>query len=213
MLRRALCAALLLAALASPAAAAGDATYQVAPGDTLRGIAERHGVTVRELAEANELQDPDVLPVGTRLRLPDGRDVRAAVLESPREAAPSFLTLPLIGRFTARFGTPGSLWKLGYHTGLDIAAPMGTPIRSAADGVVIEAEMHAGYGLYAKVDHGGGVHTLYGHMRVLRAAVGDQVLAGDPLGEVGMTGVTTGPHLHWEVRRDGARENPEQYLR
>jgi murein DD-endopeptidase MepM/ murein hydrolase activator NlpD len=212
MLLRPVFAALLLASLAAPVSAAGDVPYLVAPGDTLRGIAERHGVTVHELAEANELHDPDLLPVGTTLRLPDGRDVRAAVLEAPRESAPSFMSLPLLGRFTARFGTPGSLWKLGYHTGLDIAAPMGTTIRSAADGVVIEAEMHAGYGLYAKVDHGGGVHTLYGHMRVLGVAPGDQVVAGDRLGEVGMTGVTTGPHLHWEVRRDGVRENPEKYL-
>jgi murein DD-endopeptidase MepM/ murein hydrolase activator NlpD len=212
MLLRPLVAALLLASLAAPVAAeSADTAYLVAPGDTLRSIAERHGVTVHDLAEANELPDPDVLPVGTALRLPDGRDVAATALAAPR-AAPSALSLPLLGRFTARFGTPGRLWKLGYHTGLDIAAPMGTPVRTAADGVVIEAEMHAGYGLYAKVDHGGGVHTLYGHMRVLRVAAGDQVLAGDALGEVGMTGVTTGPHLHWEVRRDGVRENPERYL-
>jgi murein DD-endopeptidase MepM/ murein hydrolase activator NlpD len=212
MLLRPLAAALLLASLAAPVAAAGDTPYTVAPGDTLRAIAERHGVTVHDLAEANELPDPDVLLVGTALRLPDGRDVPAAVLEAPRAAAPPAFGLPLLGRFTARFGTPGRLWKLGYHTGLDIAAPMGTPVRSAAAGVVIEAEMHSGYGLYAKVDHGGGLHTLYAHMRVLRVAPGDQVLAGDALGEVGMTGVTTGPHLHWEVRRDGVRENPERYL-
>jgi murein DD-endopeptidase MepM/ murein hydrolase activator NlpD len=212
MLLRRVAAALLLASLAAPVSAADDVSYLVAPGDTLRSIAERHGLTVHDLAAANELPDPDVLPVGTALRLPDGRDVRAAVLEAPRAAAPSALALPLLGRFTARFGTPGRLWKLGYHTGLDIAAPMGTPVRAAADGVVIEAEMHPGYGLYAKVDHGGGFHTLYGHMRVLRVSPGEQVLSGDALGEVGMTGVTTGPHLHWEVRRDGVRQNPERYL-
>ena len=91
--------------------------------------------------------------------------------------------------------------------GLDIAAPVGTPIRAAADGTVIESEStgnNSGYGSYVKIDHGGGLVSLYGHMSTVRASVGDYVTAGTVLGAVGMTGFTTGPHLHLEFRQGGA---------
>ena len=130
-----------------------------------------------------------------------------------RRAALPFVR-PTEGPYTARFGVPGNLWRLGYHPGLDIAATVGTPIRAAGDGTVLEAgpDTVKGYGNYVKLDHGTGLHTLYAHMSRVKAAVGDRVLQGDVIGYVGMTGYTTGPHLHWEVRKDGAYRNPLDYL-
>jgi murein DD-endopeptidase MepM/ murein hydrolase activator NlpD len=80
---------------------------------------------------------------------------------------------------------------------------------------VIEAEedgYNRGYGHYVKVDHGGGLHSLYGHMSVVSAREGDRVAAGSVLGQVGMSGVTTGPHLHLEVRHYGSARDPLKYI-
>ena len=102
-----------------------------------------------------------------------------------------------------------------------MGVPVGTPIVAAGDGVVIEAEpsgYNSGYGHYVKIDHGDGVFSLYGHMSTVSASVGDRVTAGTMIGRVGMSGFTTGPHLHWEVRIGGAdlsapTADPLSYLR
>ena len=94
------------------------------------------------------------------------------------------------------------------HTGIDLAAPRGTPVRTALDGVVHVVASATGYGLHVIVDHGGGLTTLYGHLDAVTVHDGDEVSAGDVIGVVGSTGNSTGPHLHFEVRRDGIAEDP-----
>lgn len=117
---------------------------------------------------------------------------------------------------TTAYGIKGSMWKMrGYHTGQDYAQPEGTPIRAVAAGVVYDDGPGAAYGEYVQIDHGE-YQTLYGHMRrgSKRVRVGQSVEAGQVIGEVGDTGNTTGPHLHFEVRKGkGNPVNPTDFLK
>lgn len=123
-------------------------------------------------------------------------DERAA-----REAAlrRSLFSLPTNGILTSGFGERwGSM-----HTGLDIAAPMGTPIYAAADGVVLEAGPAAGFGLWIKIQHEDGTVTIYGHNDTNIAVTGQKVRAGEQIATVGTRGFSTGPHVHFEVWING----------
>lgn len=98
------------------------------------------------------------------------------------------------------------------HTGLDIAANQGANIVAANNGKVVIAGWEGGYGNAVMIDHGGGIVTLYGHCSVLLVRVGQQVKTGTVIAKVGSTGVSTGPHLHFEVRKNGSTVNPLPYL-
>lgn len=98
------------------------------------------------------------------------------------------------------------------HAGLDISGPMGAPMRASADGTVVLAEERGGYGLTVVIDHGNQLATLYGHMSSLAVGPGDVVKRGDTLGAVGSTGMSTGPHCHWEVRVLGLPVDGTPYL-
>jgi murein DD-endopeptidase MepM/ murein hydrolase activator NlpD len=99
-----------------------------------------------------------------------------------------------------------------FHTGIDISAPMGTPVRVTADGTVKSAEMESGYGRKIVVDHGHGLETCYAHMSGFAVMAGQTVVRGQVIGYVGMSGRTTGAHLHYEVRIRDAPVNPYKYL-
>lgn len=101
-------------------------------------------------------------------------------------------------------------WK--YHTGVDIGASSGKDILAAASGKVIMATVYGGYGNCVMIDHGGGIVTLYGHASRLCVSKGDTVKRGDVIAKVGSTGRSTGPHLHFEVRKDGAYVDPMSYF-
>ena len=118
---------------------------------------------------------------------------------------------PVQGSITSRFGAISSI-RSGAHTGTDIACPIGTQIKAVADGTVTFAQKSGSYGNLIKISHGNGVETWYAHCKELYATVGQQVNAGDVIAAVGMTGNTTGPHLHLEIRVDGTAINPQQYL-
>jgi len=98
------------------------------------------------------------------------------------------------------------------HKGVDLSAPVGTPIHATADGVVGKAAWFGGYGLYVQLEHGSDLETRYGHMSRLNVAEGQHVHKGDILGYVGTTGRSTGPHLHYEVRVSGMAVNPVPYM-
>ncbi len=98
------------------------------------------------------------------------------------------------------------------HTGIDIGASYGTSIIAANKGTVIVSGWQSGYGYAVIIDHGGGISTLYGHCSKLFVAVGDNVDAGEVIAKVGSTGLATGPHLHFEVRKNGATVDPLQYV-
>jgi murein DD-endopeptidase MepM/ murein hydrolase activator NlpD len=112
-------------------------------------------------------------------------------------------------RFTSGFGTRwGRL-----HAGLDFAAPVGTPIYATADGVVTEAGWSSGYGRLIKIRHDFGLETRYGHLNAIRVDVGQRVSRGERIGDMGNSGRSTGPHLHYEIRVGGEPINPMIYIR
>ncbi|MEZ0348440.1 MAG: peptidoglycan DD-metalloendopeptidase family protein [Thermus sp.] len=119
---------------------------------------------------------------------------------------------PLSGfRITTYFGQRGAFQR--YHTGIDLAAPYGTPIVAAKSGQVeVAGWSSVGYGFHVVLDHGGGVETLYAHMSRIAVRPGEWVEAGEVIGYVGSTGWSTGPHLHFEVRVGGVARNPLSYL-
>jgi murein DD-endopeptidase MepM/ murein hydrolase activator NlpD len=122
---------------------------------------------------------------------------------------------PVTGPITGHFGErldPFS-GEGAFHTGVDISAEYGTPVRAAADGVVIEAQADAGYGRLVVIDHGFGVTTWYAHLSSFTVPPGIRVKRGDVIGYVGVSGRTTGPHVHYEVRINGAPVNPMRFLR
>jgi murein DD-endopeptidase MepM/ murein hydrolase activator NlpD len=99
-----------------------------------------------------------------------------------------------------------------FHNGIDLAAPVGSLVQATQDGLVKETGRNEILGKFIRVAHTGGYETLYGHLKSIFVSSGDKVKAGHPLGTVGMTGKTTGPHLHFELRRNGQRINPESML-
>jgi murein DD-endopeptidase MepM/ murein hydrolase activator NlpD len=124
--------------------------------------------------------------------------------------------LPVEGLHTSPFGTRrvyGSSGGLTYHAGEDFGVAAGTPVLAPAAGVVALAEPLFVRGNAVIVDHGHGVVTGYWHMQKLNVKAGDRVAAGDQLGEVGTTGLSTGPHLHWELRVHGVAVDPLEWLR
>ena len=137
-------------------------------------------------------------------------------LQSSSGQAPSSMVWPCPSshRITSKYGPrvhPIKKTK-SVHTGVDIGASSGSSIVAAADGKVIAAGYNSAYGNYIIVDHGGGTSTLYGHMSAFVAHNGDQVTAGQQIGKVGSTGLSTGPHLHFEVRINGQHTSPNSYI-
>ena len=117
-------------------------------------------------------------------------------------------------RITSEFGMREhpitGVYKL--HTGLDIGAPMGANFVAANDGTVISAKYSSGYGNMVIIDHGGGITTLYAHGSSIEVSVGQKVKRGDVVLKVGSTGYSTGPHAHFEVRKNGSYVNPLPYI-
>ena len=119
--------------------------------------------------------------------------------------------LPIEGRTTSGFGSPrryAAGGDLSYHYGADIAAPEGTPVRATNRGRVLVAGFFPIKGGFVALDHGAGVYSLYFHQSTLAVEVGQEVARGEVIGEVGTTGLSTGPHLHWEMRVFGEASDP-----
>ncbi|SPL68915.1 M23 family metallopeptidase [Acinetobacter stercoris] len=120
--------------------------------------------------------------------------------------------LPDMVRTSSNFGGREMGGRAEHHGGLDLAAPSGTPIYATGPGIVTKSGWGRGYGNYIEIDHGNGVLTRYAHASRLVARVGEKVSAGEHIANVGCTGRCTGPHLHYEVVKNGQRKNPSTYL-
>jgi len=121
---------------------------------------------------------------------------------------------PVMGRLLSHYGQRTDPFQGGqaFHAGVDISAGVGTPVRVAADGVVIAADWGGAYGKVVVVDHGNGLQTLYAHLSRIDVIPGQEVRLGQVIAGSGATGRVTSPHLHYEVRRGGAPVNPYTYL-
>jgi murein DD-endopeptidase MepM/ murein hydrolase activator NlpD len=141
--------------------------------------------------------------------LPLGKTIQGLHLNWPMT---SFVITQPFGPTSVLLEPPSGPYK-HFHTGIDIAAPLGTPVMAAADGVVV-AVGHSGYGYgnYVVIAHGGGVETLYGHLLVTMAKAGDKVVRGQLIGLEGSTGFSTGPHVHFELRLNDQVIDPMPYL-
>ena len=120
--------------------------------------------------------------------------------------------MPVIkGTISSRFGVSSSI-RRSTHTGLDIACPIGTPIKVTSDGIITAASYSGSYGNLVKVSHGNGIETWYAHTSKMYVSPGQQVKAGEVIAAVGSTGNSTGAHLHLEIRINGTAVNPQKYL-
>ena len=120
--------------------------------------------------------------------------------------------LPDLKRVSSNYGGRTMGGRAENHSGLDMSAPSGTAIYATGPGVVTKSGWGTGYGQYVEINHGNGYLTRYAHASRLIARVGDKVQAGEHIANVGCTGRCTGPHLHYEVVKDGQRKNPSTYL-
>ena len=203
--------------------------HTVEAGQTLFRIARAYGLTVDELMAANGIEDPKELKVGQQLWVPGAAlTQKVAPADSPEPSAPDHPTPPLsakgnkaiVGRkegtlkwpvrgvLYARFGRKGK----EPHDGIDLAAPAGTPVKTAGEGTVLFAGEQKGYGLIVIIEHPKGMVTLYAHNRDLRVKGGQKVREGQVISTVGDSGATSGPHLHFEVRQDGNPVDPLDHL-
>src|SRR3989337_2668544 len=125
----------------------------------------------------------------------------------------SGLIWPVQGKITSQFGRRG--W-MGFHSGIDIAAPKGTPVRAVADGLVIVSahslDGYSGYGKVIIIEHGDGIKTLYAHNKNNLVEIGECIREGEIIAEVGSSGNASGSHLHFEIRKDRKPVNPLKYL-
>jgi murein DD-endopeptidase MepM/ murein hydrolase activator NlpD len=121
---------------------------------------------------------------------------------------------PVNGQLLSRYGDREDPFsgEGAFHKGVDISAPMGTPVHAAADGVVYNAEYSAGYGRVVIIDHGHGMQTWYAHLSSFEVIPGEEIRRGEILGSSGASGRVTSPHLHFEVRVGGNPVNPYKYL-
>lgn len=158
-----------------------------------------------EEAESRLAQDSESLATLIRQRIAAGQGI---VLGTGQ------MIFPAGGRITSRFG-----WRIHpilgsrrFHGGIDFGASQGTPIRAADAGRVLFSGWYGGYGRAVIINHGNGVTTLYGHASQVYVSEGEVVQQGQVVAAVGSTGLSTGPHLHFEVRRNGSPVNPASYL-
>lgn len=216
--------------------------HRVEPGQTLYRIARSYEVSVDDLMDANGISDPRTLAVGRVLIIPGAVNARqiappgaqeapeavaaakgGAEVKQPPRSRPllrgakqalvmpkgaGVLAWPLRGVIYARFGKKGT----ERHDGIDLAAPLATPVKTAKAGTVVYAGEQKGYGLIAIIDHGDDLITLYAHNRDLRVKTGQRVRDGQVVATVGESGRTSGPHLHFEVRQGGVPVDPLQLL-
>lgn len=194
--------------------------HVVKPGENLFRIGKAYDTTSDELARANGIRDPRQITVGQKIFIPgatrqvpveivtpaDGVAPPRSVLHADGEAG-AFLW-PVSGSLNSGFGPRGS----SFHDGVDIAAPEGTPILAVEHGEVIYSDQLRGYGNMVIIRHSGGIVSVYAHNQVNLVRDGQPVARGEIIARVGSTGRVTGPHLHFEIRKNNLAQDPMLYL-
>lgn len=187
--------------------------HTVQRGESLWHIANYYEVSMNAILEANDIDNPNRLQIGQQLVVPGAQALEALrqreAIVSPSGKLLRNFSWPTTGRISSRFG---ERWGR-MHYGLDIAVPTGTPIRAAAAGTVTYASSMGTYGILVMIDHGHGVETRYAHLSRVAVRVGQRVSRGEIVAYSGNTGNSTGPHLHFEIRRNGVALDPLDFLR
>jgi len=189
--------------------------HTVAAGDTLNSVAKRYQVDPQAIINyaANNLSAPYVLHPGDTLVVPGGAYLAPANAGLGAGGAQSSVSAQATGSFMWPVRGVITQYPWAQHVAVDIGAPLGRPIVAADAGVVLEAGWtNVGYGNYVIISHGNGFRTLYGHMSKILVTRGQKVAKGQQIGLVGSTGHSTGPHLHFEIYKNGAITNPLPYL-
>ncbi|MHB8860208.1 MAG: peptidoglycan DD-metalloendopeptidase family protein [Minisyncoccota bacterium] len=187
-------------------------THTVTKNETLKSIANKFGGDVNEIAKYNGLDTQTALVVGSSIIIPGGDITPPTTATHKKRNSGRVAGEPYLGGSgsvqSGYYGNPvpGALLTQGIHgwNAVDLGATRGTPILAAADGTVIIARdngaWNGGYGNYIVITHGNGTQTLYAHMTKTAVSPGESVAAGQIIGYVGSTGMSTGAHLHFEVR-------------
>jgi murein DD-endopeptidase MepM/ murein hydrolase activator NlpD len=168
-----------------------------------------------QISEHEEELDGSVAAIQGKIAAQLAATGSAPLPAGPIQGGGSGLIWPVDGPVVSPFGPRTIEGHYEYHPGIDIAVPEGTPIRAAADGTVIFTEPEAssgGYGNYTCIDHGGGLSTCYAHQSSFAVTAGQSVSQGEIIGYSGCTGYCLGPHVHFEVRINGAVTDPMGYL-
>jgi lipoprotein NlpD len=222
--------ALLLVTLAGCSAMAGRPKgvargegiyHEVRRGENLWRIGKAYGVSYVELARANGISDAAKLEVGQRIFVPGGKRTLPVNVITPERAVSDvpppnelpqgdgvFIWPLASGTLTSTFGPRGR----AFHDGIDIGAPPGTVVRAAREGAVIYSDTLRGYGNVVIVQHAGGYATVYAHNEENLVDAGTQVRQGQAVAKVGRSGRTSGPNLHFEIRKDNIARNPIYFL-
>lgn len=189
--------------------------YKVKEGDTIYSVAKKYRVDAQNIVNFpfNDFADLDTfaLAIGQTLIVPGGIQP-----EAPAQMLPFTPSVFAGGSGQLIWPTSGAVtqYPSWYHMALDIANPGGPGVAAADNGVVILVKyLTYDYGQHVMIDHGNGVVTLYGHLQAIYVKPGDQVAKGQIIGKMGSTGRSTGTHLHFEVRKNGALVNPQSYLK
>jgi murein DD-endopeptidase MepM/ murein hydrolase activator NlpD len=194
--------------------------HTVRPGENLYRIGKAYGLSHEELARVNRIGNVSQVRVGQRIFIPGASQPLSVEIITPAEPPPAVpvpesdrldanaFLWPVNGVINSSFGRRGQ----SFHDGVDIAAPEGAPIRSVHDGEVIYSDKLRGYGNIIIIRHAEGVVSVYAHNEVNLVREGQSVRRGEVIARVGSTGRVTGPHLHFEIRKNNAAEDPLRYL-
>lgn len=189
----------------------GTRVHIISKGETMWDIATHYNVSTKKLIAFNKQKNPCCLKIGDVINIPKpvGRIAAISTPEPSRGLSGISFSWPLLGTITSNYG-----WrKSGFHHGIDIAGEIGTPIRAAADGKVSYSGYKPIYGNVVFIDHADEKQTVYAHAQKIYIKEKQIVKKGQVIATVGISGKTTGPHLHFEVREKGKTYNPIRYLR
>lgn len=199
--------------------------HVVAKNENISKIASKYGVTIESIAEGNDIDLDDSLKIGEKIFIPGGKKIIQTTTVTNRTYSGTSITQntgntanqqpaytggkllwPTVGARITQYYS----WR---HQGLDIANKTGTPLYAAEAGTVLSSGWSNGYGYNVVISHGGGLKTLYAHASKLHVKAGDQVNRGDIIADMGSTGWSTGPHIHFEVILNGVKQNPLNYIK
>ena len=179
------------------------------------GLGIRSTRTVRPKVDPNNKETVNDRIKDLNKKISDRKKSLEELSASVKQLRERFANTPSIwpswGRIMSTFGYRSFPWR-GMHTGIDINASYGSPIRAAADGVIVHSSWKTGYGNTVIIDHGFGVKTLYGHISSFVVKAGQKVKKGQMIARIGTTGYATGPHVHYEVIKNGTAVDPYPYL-